>query len=132
MALVVTATVVGQAVGTGANAGEGLFPQKIALAVGTIKVTLNARLTNGAGPVSSQQRVLIHYIISSISVTAAAAVAQFRNGRRTMELTPGQAASDSVSRNSDTIPNAGGFLYYWVDCPTFPIAGSLDISSAEI
>lgn len=110
-----TNVVVGQTIGTGANAGEDLYPFKVTAQTVTDRLTVEASVLNGSAQMGALQRIKVWIVSSAINVAAALAPAQLRSQAELLELIPEANAAATKVRRSKLIPLQGPFIYGWVD-----------------
>lgn len=129
-----TTIISGQAIGSGANAGNSKFPTKLTLAATSVGVVLTMRVTNSAtsGVEDARSKITLHYAMSPVSVTAAAALELLKQNSRYLEMFTVDAPSADRARDTELIPVTGQYLYVWVDVPVFLSDATLNVYATEL
>jgi hypothetical protein len=127
-----TSIISGQSIGTGADIGEGLYPQKITIAATTTAFVITPRVTNGAAGYNPGNEITVWYSSSSYSVSAAQAVKLVRGTARTVSVKPSPLAAGDVLRDSTLEPVTGSYIYLWCDIPAASVAQSLSVNVVEL
>tara|TARA_R110000868_G_scaffold160977_9_gene390838 strand:+ start:75 stop:467 length:393 start_codon:yes stop_codon:yes gene_type:complete len=130
--MTITALLASQAVGTGANAGTDLFAGQLALQAATSGLVITGQLTNGAAlTLDRKARIRVWFSTSPFDV-ASGIPAQFKDDAKMFELYLSGNPSGIKVTTSEFVINQGGYLYYWLECPTFSVAASLNLSAVEV
>lgn len=121
-----------QSVGTGANHGTALYAAQLALQAATAGLIVTAQLTAGTGAQpDAKQRIRVWFATSPFNVSTFIA-SQFETDAKFFEVnTPVGSAQIKVA-TSEFVINQGGYLYWWVEAPVLPVAGSLNLKCVEI
>lgn len=126
---------------------QGAAPIKTALNTATVYLNLAASITNtaGSGPLVASN-LGSSLILPKIEVWYAVLPVSLGTVDKTLPYQIQQAASMFevrfplqgltafevlAKKYQDLVPNAGGFLYTWFNCPALSQASSLSIYSAE-
>lgn len=127
-----TNSIATQSIGTGANKGEGLFPQKVTIAATTTAYVITARITNGTDGYKQAQELRIWFTSSSFSITAAQAVTQLKSTARYLDIKPSPDSGDVRIKDSSLEPITGSYIYFWCDIPTVTTAQTLDVNLVQL
>jgi len=127
-----TVTVLMNAVAVGGTGSQGSNATKTTLQAASTVVGLNAQLTNGAGVMPNlSEPVKVYILVSSVSVTAAEAMAQGGHSAKCLEIRSDERPSGIRLETSELIPAVGGYVYTWVEEPKMPVAGTLTLNLVE-
>lgn len=128
----VTAALNAQAIGSGANAGNGLYAYKLTKQAASTVFHIEVTLTTGAGAaVESRAPVDVYFAASALSLTAANAKAQLQNAK-CLRAFPSASPSTTRIYSTDVQSFVGDYLYIWADVPNLPVDGVLDIDVSEL
>ena len=127
-----TVSISGQTIGTGANAGENLFPQKVTRNAATTAFVLSLRLTNGVAEYDRHAEVRVWYSSSPYSVSAALGAVQLKQTARYVDIRPSNLAAGVMIKDSSLEPITGDFIYFWCDIPAVVVAQTLDVTLVEL
>ncbi len=130
-----TQVITDQAIGTGSNKGQRLFPQKLTLQSTTTAFAIEVLITNGASAPFAQIKadVRIRYAMSLVSVSAASAPELFENYASYVDIVIPPGATQARARQSLYAPATGIYLYVWADSvPALTNASELDVYVREL
>lgn len=123
----------GQSIGTSTNKGNGVFSiSPKTLASTTTAYVVSVQLTNGAGPVETNQCVVVYYTTTMRTVTSGNAPAYLGQTARSITLRPASNNSGIAIADSALEPVTGSKFHLWVNAPTFDVAGTLDVDLVEL
>lgn len=118
-----------QAFGTGANVGNGKFPTKVTLEAATTAIQIEARIVNGQAYYDERQDVLVHFALSTVDLTAAAAVETTKQSSRFLQIAHGrEPLADRVRMTDLEAAPGGAYLYMWVDAPNLEVASTISLN----
>lgn len=123
-----------QSIGTGTNAGEGLFPVKVTLQATTTAYVLSMRVTNGTDAYVTSDEVIVRYSTTPFgaSYTAAQAVPVLGQTHRFVYIKLQRTAGLAIIKDSSIEPVTGGTLFIWCDIPKVATAMTLDVYLQEL
>lgn len=127
-----TPVIAGQAIGSGANKGDGILPQKHTLLAGSSGAVISLRLTQNGKPLDARTKVRCYYTTSPFSITAANAVTQMVNNTRHVDVATSDDKAAVRIKDSSLDPVSGQYLYFWFDVPEFTADASLDATVTEL
>jgi len=123
----------GQSIGTGSNIGNGKFSiAPLTFGGTTTAYTVAVKLTNGTtGGLDKAQTVRVWFASCYATLTAAQALVQLRQEASYVDIRPSPEVAGIAIINSELMPVQGAKFYAWVDAPTYPTAGTLDVTLVE-
>lgn len=130
--MTITALLTAQSVGTSTNVGTGLYAGQLVLQATTSGVVVSAKLTAGAGQsVDPKKQIRVWFTTSPWDISSGIPV-QFELDANMLELNNPQGPSGVRVTTSELAINQGGYLNYWLEVPSFAVAGTLSLDCVEI